>query len=116
MKFLQFILNIKFKVNYDCAIYFGEQKSILLIQIATNRTLEQLKKYNKDNFQKDLASMQKFFDENKIEINKYYLLFIITLQNLENQKKVEGIFNQTRLKYFIYDLTQDKFKDNSFTK
>ena len=60
--------------------------------------------------------MQKFFDENKMEINKYYLLFIITLQNLENKNKVEGIFNQTRLKYFIYDLTQDKFKDNSFTK
>ena len=102
--------------RYDCAIYFGEQKSILLIQIATKRTKEQLEKYNKDNFQKDLTLMQKFFDKNKIEINKYYLLFIITLQNIDNEKKIKLIFNQSGLKYFIYDLSEDKFKDSSFTK
>jgi len=102
--------------RYDCAIYFGEQKSILLIKIATNRTNEQLEKYNKDNFQKDLTSMQKFFDKNKIEIKKYYLLFIITLQNIENEKKINLIFNQTGLKYLVYNLSENKFNENSFNK
>ena len=105
-----------FKVRrYNCAIYFGNQQSLLLIQIATFRTKSQLKKYNKDNLLKDIDSMQKFFFVNKLNVKKYYLIFIIALNNLEYKKNVEKAFNESDLKYCVYDLSNDEFIDNSFT-
>ena len=101
--------------RYDCAIYFGMEKSLLLIQIATNRTKKQLGKYNQYNFQTDLDDIQKFIYVNGLEVNKYYLLFIITLDNQESKAKLEELFNKSGLKYIVYNTLEDKFIDESFT-
>ena len=101
--------------RYDCAIYFGSEKSLLLIQITTNRTKEQLKKYNKTNIDKDIDSMQKFLLENNLIINKYYLLFILTL-NDSNNSNVQKIFNESGLKYCLYNIKENKLEEDTFPK
>lgn len=101
--------------RYDCAIYFGEEKSLLLIQIATNRTKQQLKKYNKTNIDYDIDSMQKFLLENNLIINSYYLLFVLTL-NDSNDSNAKKIFNESGLKYCLYNIKEHKFDENTFPR
>ena len=59
--------------------------------------------------------MQKFFLANNLEVNSYKLLFIITLHNPDNKKNLEKVFNESGLKYYVFNLDKNEFLDSSFT-
>ena len=93
--------------HYDCALYFGKEKSLLLIQIALYRNKEQIKVYNNKNFTKDIKKMKKFLDVNNIEVNNYYLLFIFNQD--EYEKTDFETLNSKGFKYYLYDLKHSRF-------
>ena len=92
--------------RYDGIIYLGKEQKFILIQASIHKPEEKLKKYNEENFEKDLKQIQPFLKVNQIEPKKYYLLFILDLISyLKNQEGVKVIkkFNFQ----FIYFCKED---------
>ena len=110
-----------FKFNnlrrYNCAIYLGLEKALLLIKISIKKTEEQLKKYNKNNFQKDIDKMQKFLHINNLIVNDYYLLFILDESNYKCHENYE-ILEKFNFEYCIFNSEYFEFfnKPNKFYK
>jgi len=99
-------LNVR---RYDCAIYIGDKKKLLLIQISKRKSRKQLEKYKEENFKKDIDDMQKFLKINKLSVKKYLLLFILDEENYKNRENYEMI-EEFKFKYCLYN-----FDNNCFT-
>jgi len=93
--------------RYDCALYLGDLKILLLIQIGLYKDKDQIKSYNDNSFKKDIKSIQKFLKLNGIKVEKYSLLFIF---NIDEYKftDFEGI-EKKGFQYNIYDLKKGLF-------
>ena len=94
--------------RYDCAIYLSEMKMFLLLQISKLKSECQLKKYNKDNLQKDLDDMQKFIKINKLDVNDYFLLFVLDEDNYRKEENYKTI-EKYKLKYCLYNSDKNCF-------
>ena len=95
--------------RYDCAIYLGSEKALLLTQISIKKPKNKLDEYNSTNFQTDLEDMQRFININKLKVNKYYLLFILLYSNYKNNENLKTI-KDSGFSYILYDLGENKFK------
>ena len=93
--------------RYDCALYLGNEKSLILVQIALYKPDKEIKKYNENIFTKDISQMQNFLEINNIEVNGYYLLFIFNKDDyqLTNFK----LMDEKNFKYDIYDFDKSCF-------
>ena len=97
--------NIK---RYDCAIYLGKEKALLLIQISIRKPKYKLDEYS-NNFQGDLEDLQRFIKKNNLKVNKYYLLFILLYSNYVKEENLTEI-RDSGFSYILYDLADNKFK------
>ena len=95
--------------RYNCAIYLGSEKILLLAQISTKITKNKLDEYNSTNLRTDLEDVQRFIKINKLEVNKYYLLFILLYSNYKNNENLKTI-KDSGFSYSLYDLEENKFK------
>lgn len=97
--------NIK---RYNCAIYLGNEKAFILIEISINIQNNKLEQYNSNNFQTDLEEFQKFIRINKLQVQKYYFLFILLYSNYQSENFLK-IINEKEFSYIFYDLDEEKF-------
>ena len=88
--------------RYDCAIYLHESKSLILIQISIKKTMKQLEKYNEENYEKDIHDMQKFLRINNLEVEEYYLFFILDMENYRDESN-RKLFKNFNLDYCLFD-------------
>ena len=95
--------------RYNCAIYLGSEKALLLIKISKRIPKNKLDEYNNINFLKDLEDMQRFIKINKLKVNKYYLLFILLYSNYKKSEN-RKIINDGGFSYALFDLEENKFK------
>ena len=93
--------------RYDCAIYLGKEKALLLIQISIRKKYK-LDEYS-NNFQGDLEDLQRFIKKNNLKVNKYYLLFILLYSNYVKEENLTEI-RDSGFSYILYDLADNKFK------
>ena len=94
--------------RYDCAIYLGKEKALLLIQISIRKPKYKLDEYS-NNFQGDLEDLQRFIKKNNLKVNKYYLLFILLYSNYVKEENLTEI-RDSGFSYILYDLADNKFK------
>ncbi len=95
-------------LRYNCAIYLSEMKIFLLLQISKLKSETQLKKYNKDNFQKDLDGIQKFIKINKLDVKNYFLLFVLDEDNYRKSENCK-VIEKFNLKYCLYNSDKNCF-------
>ena len=94
--------------RYDCAIYLGKEKALLLIQISIRKPKYKLDEYS-NNFQGDLEDLQRFIKKNNLKVNKYYLLFILLYSNYVKEENLTEI-RDSGFSYILYDLADNQFK------
>ena len=94
--------------RYDCAIYLGKEKALLLIQISIRKPKYKLDEYS-NNLQGDLEDLQRFIKKNNLKVNKYYLLFILLYSNYVKEENLTEI-RDSGFSYILYDLADNKFK------
>ena len=87
--------------RYDAAIYFGEKKTLLLIQISTNKPKNTLEEYNETNFENDIDEIQKFIKENKLKVSNYELLFIFDHEKYKKSEINKNIHDYDFIFYFF---------------
>ena len=59
------------EIRYDCAIYLRNSQILILNKISVYISKNQLEKYNKNNFKKDINEMQKFLKVNNLVVKNY---------------------------------------------
>ena len=94
--------------RYNCAIYLGKEKALLLIQISIRKPKYKLDEYS-NNFQGDLEDLQRFIKKNNLKVNKYYLLFILLYSNYLKEENLTEI-RDSGFSYILYDLADNQFK------
>ena len=94
--------------RYDCAVYLGNEKALLLIQISIKKSKNKLDQYNSKNFETDLDDMQRFLNINGIKVKKYYLLFILLYTNYKTSKDLKT-FRDKYFSYILYNIDDKKF-------
>ena len=87
--------------RYNAAIYFGDKKTLLLIQISTKMPRNILDEYNETNFQKDINEIQNFIKENNLKVNNYGLLFILDHEKYQKNEMNENIHDYDFSFYFF---------------
>ena len=89
------ISNVK---RYDAVIYIAETNSVILIQASIHKSEKKLGEYTEDNLNKDIIKINRFFKENDVEPNKYFLVFVLDYINYYGCKD-----NMDSLKKFNYN-------------
>ena len=96
--------------RYNAAIYFGNEKELLLLQISLKKTREQLNEYNEKNFQEDIDDLQGFITKNQLKVKKYSLLFIFEAANYQIKSNYSISNGFSIFSYYFYDLEERKFE------
>ena len=89
------ISNVK---RYDAVIYIAENNSVILIQASMHKSEKKLAEYTEDNLNKDITKINRFFKQNNVNPNKYYLVFVLDYINYYGCKD-----NMDSLKKFDYN-------------
>lgn len=89
------ISNVK---RYDAVIYIAENNSVILIQASIYKSEKKLAEYTEDNLNKDITKINRFFKQNNVNPNKYYLVFVLDYINYYGCKD-----NMDSLKKFDYN-------------
>ena len=104
--------------RYNGINYLGKEQKFILIQASIHKPEEKLKKYNEENFEKDLKQIQPFLKINQIEPKKYYLFFILDLMSyLKNPEGVKVIkkYNFQFIYFCKEDLVFNYLQQEDFT-
>ena len=96
--------------RYDCAIYLYDLKALILNKLSINETKKQLEKYTEENIKKDLKDIQKFLVINKIEVQKYYIYFILDEDNYKKKENYD-LIESFNLKYCLFNYQKNIFSN-----
>ena len=94
------ISNVK---RYDAVIYIAENNSVILIQASIHKSEKKLAEYTEDNLNKDITKINRFFKENDVNPNKYYLVFVLDYINYYGCKDNMDLLKKFHYNYCFYE-------------
>ena len=95
--------------RYNGIIYLGKEEKLIFIQSLIHKPEEKLKKYNKENFEKDIIKIQPFLRVNQLEPKKYYLLFINDLEIYSENPSYENVINNYNFQFIYFSMKELSF-------
>ena len=97
--------------RFNFAIYLYDIKALILIKICIKTNKKELINYSKENINKNLNEIQKFLEINELEVNEYYMYFILDEDNFiikENYELIESFYFQ----YCLFNYNKNIFTTN----
>ena len=99
------ISNVK---RYDAVIYIAENNSVILIQASIHKSEKKLAEYTEDNLNKDITKINRFFKENDVNPNKYYLVFVLDYINYYGCKDNMDLLKKFHYNYCFYEPNKEE--------